>query len=160
MPQSTTAVNSAPRRRVTAVLARFRAGAVDVCKCDQEVALHFSTPQGIVILTVDLAEFVNKCRAPRCHNGHLLPMPGDAERHRAELSAPLPALEQRHATNEEAYFAILADRSREPDVPWAVLCRRHGGVKLSSFGMWRRRHEKATTPRQPGPIPKPGGKLL
>lgn len=62
-----------PSRRCTDVVARYDAGSVAVCKAAGEVALHFGTTSGVVVVFMRLDDFVQQCRGPRDHNGQPLP---------------------------------------------------------------------------------------
>lgn len=57
-------------RNVTKIASRHHAGAVHVCRVGSTVALHFSTPEGEVLITMRERDFVAGARGPVDHNGN------------------------------------------------------------------------------------------
>ena len=54
----------------TKVVARHEAGAVDVCRVASTIALHFSTPAGIVLIRMRERDFIQGARGPVDYHGH------------------------------------------------------------------------------------------
>lgn len=73
MPSAAESPASSRRRNITGVIRRFENCSIDVCKLGGTVALHLNTREGVVIATIDLREFVLKCRGPLDHNLNQLP---------------------------------------------------------------------------------------
>lgn len=60
----------ASRGRCTDVIARYRSGDVAVCKAGDEVALHFATTSGEVVVLMTERAFSRGARGPRDHHGN------------------------------------------------------------------------------------------
>lgn len=154
--------------RVTEVCARFHAGCIDVCKEGSVVALHFSTPQGVVVITAELREFVQKLRGARDHIGNPLPTPEDLVVRQIEpatvavLESP-PRVCPRGRMGRpplsgvklQKYEAAARDLLAGTYATKAATARAHG-CDYTAWLKWLERHVVTTRP----PILKPGGKIL
>jgi len=122
MPPTAPATTSA-RPRVTDIVARVHATHLDVCRQGNLVGLHLATTAGVVMVTMDVGEFVRAARGPRDHNGNALPTWTDPEALRQE-EAPVgdvvpvaeperPTGDKRRASPERiALYRSLWDRWR------------------------------------------------
>lgn len=125
-----------PRRNITAVMLRFAAGSVDVCKMGGIVALHFGTPGGVVVASIPLREFVEKCRGAVDHNLNRLPTIADFA-DPAETDPLLsPACQPRHCVHDGACTAAWASLMANPAMS-AGDAARAAGVSPSWFSKWQ-----------------------
>lgn len=151
-------------RRVTDVVQRAHAQALDVTAAGDLVALHCRTSRGTVVVTVALVDFLAAARGPRDANGR----PWPVSRRTADLpAAPEPAsaytppsptgkitraklTPERQARIDAAARRIIA--SGEKAAPLAQEIGEPVSYLYKALGRLRMQGRP--------PVPKPSGKLL
>ncbi len=165
-------------RRITDVVGRFFAGAIDVCRDGDRVALHLSTGQGEIVVTLPTKEFVLKCRGSRDHN--LNPLPNPADFVKAELpehrevrptvSSPIyqqafemlmkrPEMTQREAAEMVGVKRCCLSAWMTKVHPGALRARREA-LGIPQRGRCPNPVNHAQAAAQGAPLTKPSGRVL